>query len=307
MHSLTRRSLLAAAPVLALTPLAKAANPSPKPFKLMLNTSTIMGQKLSLTEQINIAAKAGYDAIEPWIRDLEQFVKDGGNLKDAGKRIKDAGLTMESAIGFFEWIVDDEEKRKKALEIAKSNMEMVAQMGGKRLAAPPTGATNQPGINLYSAAERYRAVLEVGRSTGVVPQVELWGFSKNLNKLGEVALVAVEAKHPDACILADIYHLYKGGSDFEGLKLLGPKALQVFHMNDYPKGLDRVQIADKDRVYPGDGIAPLAKILKELRLSGFQGFLSLELFNRDYWAQDAFQVCKTGLEKMKEVVAKSLV
>jgi 2-keto-myo-inositol isomerase len=306
MANISRRTLIAGASAFAITPFAHAAPTASKPFKLMLNTSTIRGQKLSLTAQIDVAAKAGYDAIEPWMNDIEQFVKNGGSLKDAGKRIKDAGMTMESAIGFFEWIVDDQDKRKKAHEIAKQNMDMVAQMGGKRLAAPPTGATNQPGINLYSAAERYRAILELGRGFGVVPQVELWGFSKNLSKLGEVALVALESKHPDACILADIYHLFKGGSEFEGLKLLNGSALQVFHMNDYPKGFERDNIADKDRVYPGDGIAPLPKILKEMRIAGFQGFLSLELFNRDYWEQDAFQVCKTGLEKMKSVVAKSM-
>jgi hypothetical protein len=32
--------------------------------------------------------------------------------------------------------------------------------------------------------------------------------------------------------------------------------------------------------------------------------LSLELFNREYWAQDPFEVAKTGLEKMKKVVAE---
>ena len=32
--------------------------------------------------------------------------------------------------------------------------------------------------------------------------------------------------------------------------------------------------------------------------------LSLELFNKDYWKQDALEVAKTGLAKMKAVVAK---
>jgi sugar phosphate isomerase/epimerase len=65
-------------------------------------------------------------------------------------------------------------------------------------------------------------------------------------------------------------------------------------------------ISDAHRVYPGDGVAPLKEVLRDLRLAGFRGFLSLELFNRDYWKQDALAVAKTGLEKMKAVVAQSL-
>ena len=54
----------------------------------------------------------GYQAIEPWINELERHVEKGGNLRDLGRRITDAGLRVPSAIGFAEWIVDDEGQRK---------------------------------------------------------------------------------------------------------------------------------------------------------------------------------------------------
>ena len=82
--------------------------------------------------------------------------------------------------------------------------------------------------------------------------------------------------------------------------------MQVFHLNDYPASPPRSQITDAHRVYPGDGVAPLKTMLRDLRKLGFQGVLSLELFNRDYWKQDALQVAHTGLEKMKAVVKASL-
>ena len=47
---------------------------------------------------------------------------------------------------------------------------------------------------------------------------------------------------------------------------------------------------DAHRVYPGDGVAPLGEILRTLRGNGCRCVLSLELFNRDYWKQDAMQV-----------------
>ncbi|MBL8796165.1 MAG: sugar phosphate isomerase/epimerase [Planctomycetia bacterium] len=305
----TTTASLAAGMLTAPSPAPSSASaqerPANEPFVYCLNTSTISGQKLPITQVVEVASRAGFQAIEPWIRELDQHVKDGGNLKDLGKRIKDQGLTVESAIGFAEWVVDDDERRKKALEQAKREMDMVLQIGGKRIAAPPAGATKEPGLNLLKAAERYRALLEIGAQTGVVPQVELWGFSQNLNRLGECALVAMESGHPQACILADVYHLYKGGSALSGLKLLSATSMFVMHINDYPANPPRAEITDAQRIYPGDGVAPLKEILRTLHAIGFRGALSLEMFNRDYWKQDALAVAKLGLEKTKAVVRES--
>jgi sugar phosphate isomerase/epimerase len=285
-------------------------------FRFCLNTSTVRdaeGKSRPIVELIEIAAKAGYQAIEPWISELSDHVKSGGSLKDVRKRIADAGLKVPDAIGFAEWIVEDPERRKKGLEQAKRDMDLVQQIGGQRLAAPPVGATGgasmrddpkftQPIVDLLAAAERYRALLELGKSMGVTPIVEVWGHSKTLKRLGEVLLVAAECGSPEGCVLPDIYHLYKGGSDFAGLHLLAPSAIGIFHVNDYPK-IERDKIVDADRVYPGDGIAPLKEVLATLRAMGYRGYLSLELFNRGYWKQDPHKVARTGLEKMKAVAA----
>ncbi|MDH7568658.1 MAG: sugar phosphate isomerase/epimerase, partial [Armatimonadota bacterium] len=149
-------------------------------------------------------------------------------------------------------------------------------------------------------------LLELGTTMGVVPQLELWGFSKCLSRLSEVVFVALESAHPNACLLLDVYHLHRGGSDPNGLKLLSGSALHVFHMNDYPAHVPREALTDADRVYPGDGDAPLDTILRDLHAIGFRGALSLELFNKSYWQQDALAVARTGLEKMRAAVTRAL-
>lgn len=314
-NTLSRRSWLALGPAaLGSAAIARAAAPPQvaeersreEPFGYCLNTSTIQGQKLTIVEEVELAAKAGYQGIEPWIRELDQYTKQGGSLPDLRKRIADAGLVVPSVIGFFEWIVDDDAKRKKGLEEARRNFEMVQQIGGLRLAAPPVGATDVSGFDYAKAAERYRKLIELGEPFGVVPQVEVWGFSKTLGQLSWGAYVAVECGHPSACILADVYHLYKGGSSFAGLRVLGPQAMHVMHWNDYPADPPRATINDAARVYPGDGVAPLNEVVRNLQAIGYRGMLSLELFNRDLWKQDAMTVARTGLEKMRTAVRKGL-
>ena len=144
-------------------------------------------------------------------------------------------------------------------------MDLVRQIGGSRIAAPPVGVTNQAGLDLFAAADRYRKLLEIGDGIGVVPQLELWGFSKSLSRLGELAFVGIEAGHPSACFLPDVYHIYKGGSDFTGLKLFAGSGIHVFHVNDYPADPPREKISDAHRVYPGDGVAPLNEVFRTLQ------------------------------------------
>jgi 2-keto-myo-inositol isomerase len=304
---ITRREIFAGAAALAAAPVGSAVTPpSRDPFLYGLNTSTLMGQKLTLVQEIDIAAKAGYNCIEPWIREIDDYVKAGGSLPDLKKRLEDHNLSVESAIGFFDWIVDDDARRAKALAEARRNMELLQKIGGKRLAAPPTGATDQADLDNFKAAERYRALLELGDQFGVVPQAEIWGFSKSLNKLSVGAMIAVESGHPKACVLPDVFHLYKGGSDFRGIRLLSANAMHNFHLNDYPASPPRDKASDADRVYPGDGVAPLEQLFRDLRDIGYRGSLSIELFNRELWKQDPKVVATTGLKKLKAAVHKSL-
>lgn len=308
---LSRREALVSAGAFAAAGLATGCASSPaaerprdEPFKYCLNTSTLRGHKLPISDEVDIAAKAGFHAIEPWISELEAHVKGGGSLRDLGKKIADHGLTVESAIGFAPWIVDDDAKRARGVEQMKREMDMVAQLGGKRIAAPPAGNDN-PALDLRKAAERYRTILDLGDQTGVVPEMEFWGPVKVINTLAEAAFIAVQSGHPKACILADIYHMYKGGSGHDSVRLLSGNAIHVIHTNDYPADPPREAIKDEHRVYPGDGIAPLTSFFRNLKEIGFAGHLSVELFNREYWKQDALEVAKTSVEKTRAAVKKA--
>jgi 2-keto-myo-inositol isomerase len=273
------------------------------PFRYCLNTGLLRGYGLGVVEQVEIAGQAGYDGIEPWISDLERFEASGGSLAELRNRIADLGLAVESAIGFAPWIAEDPVQRAEGLEQARRDMNLVSRIGGTRIAAPPAGAVRGAALELTAIADRYRALLEAGAEIGVVPQLEIWGAARNLSRLAESAFVVIEAAHPDACLLPDVYHLYKGGSGFEGLRQLSRRAIQVFHLNDYPE-IPHEQIGDKDRILPGDGVAPLTKILGILRDNGCTPALSIELFNEGYWERyDAPTLAGLGLERMKAVTA----
>jgi 2-keto-myo-inositol isomerase len=272
-------------------------------FSFCLNTSTIMGQKLGLKGYLDIAARAGYDGVELWIRDLQEYIRSGNSVASLKKLIDDHGLRFENAIGFAPWMVDDEEKRKAGFEQMEKEMNLLADLGCTRVAAPAAGV-DAP-LDLFEAGERFKNLLDLGRKTGVMPQLEFWGAFPFFHHLGQVLMVAAVANDKDARILPDVYHLFRGGSGYEGLKMLSGEVVEVFHMNDFVSSIPREKQEDKDRVYPGDGAAPMQQILSELKRMGGKKVLSLELFNQEYWKQDAFTVAKTGLEKMKGLVSRA--
>ena len=304
---INRRDLLKALTTSAALPFLPSYS-EPQTFKKVsnsfiycINMATIRGHKLGFVKELEVVSKAGFRAAEIWMDSLQTFVNDGGTLKDAKKRLDDLGIRVENTIGFAPWIIEDEAKRNAGLEQMKREMDMLAQIGCKRTAAPPVGATNNAGLDLKLAAERYRKILELGDKTGVIPQLEMWGHSKNLSRISDVMYVALESGNPSAKVLLDVFHIYKGGSSLDTLPLINPAAVEILHMNDYPANLLPTTSTDADRIYPGDGVAPIKRILQTLGKREKPLVLSVEVFNKNYYAQDALVVAKTALAKLKAV------
>ncbi len=271
-------------------------------FTLCLNMATIRGHNLGFVKELETAATAGFRSVEIWIDSLQTYLNNGGTIAEAKKRLDDLGIKIENLISFTEWIVDDETARKKAIEELKLQMDMMAQIGCKRIAATGKGTTATSVPDLKTIADRYRTILELSDSTGVIPQIEMWGFQKNLSRVSEVLYIATESGHPSARILMDIFHIYRGNTSLDTLHLMSPSAVDILHMNDYPANFNHETITDADRIYPGDGVAPLKRILTTMAKTDQPLILSTELFNKLYYQQDALTVAKTSLAKMKAVI-----
>jgi len=284
----------------SIRPLKTKENPA---FTFCLNMATIRGHKLGFVKELETASAAGFHSVEIWIDSFNEYLTKGGALTETKNRLNDLGLKIENSISFNKWIVDDASVRKNGLEQMKKEMGVLAELGCKRLAATGEGATTGNVSDFNTIAERYRTILELGDASGVVPQLEMWGFMKNMSNVAEVLYIAMKSGHPSARILLDIFHLYRGNSSVDTLPLMDPSAVEILHMNDYPATLSSDVITDADRIYPGDGVAPLKRILHVLGKRDKPLVLSTELFNQAYYKQDALLVAKTSLSKMKAVVA----
>lgn len=67
-------------------------------------------------------------------------------------------------------------------------------------------------------------------------------------------------------------------------------------------GVPDAQILDRDRLFPGEGIAPLRELASQLNRAGYAGYVSLELFQEEYGGRNALETARTELTKMKDAM-----
>lgn len=193
------------------------------------------------------------------------------------------------------------------MEQLREEMMIIAQMGGKFIAAPVQGIESLDRNKYDDYAERYNAILNLGDETGVTPILELWGMGA-LNKVSDCAQIAIATGHPKATMLLDFYHVYRGGNDWDTVDLLNGNRLPVIHINDYPSSPSYELLKDSDRVLPGEGVCPFNELIPKLYNAGFRGGFSVEIFNKEYWeTMDAETILKNSYEKTYTVVEKALV
>jgi 2-keto-myo-inositol isomerase len=265
-------------------------------FIYCLNSSTI--RPTPLLEKVRIAGETGYAAIELWHDDIDAHLQKGGTLGELRWALADQGLTVPTTIYLKGWFETTGPERVRELDECKRRMQQAAEVGAIHvIAGPPAGRADHD-----QGARNYHELLEIGRKIGVKPAMEYLGFVEDINTIEAGAEIVTKSGHPDATIVHDPFHIFRGGGSFESLTKLPAERIAICHFNDTPTSPPRAQQHDKDRVMPGQGHLDLRRMLQLLKQAGYNRWLSLELFREDLWAQDPRTVARQGLEAMRAVV-----
>ncbi len=264
-------------------------------FIYCLNSSTI--RPTPILDKIRIAGETGYQAIELWHDDIDAHLNQGGTLAELRWALGDNGLTVPTTIYLKGWFETTGSEHVRELEECKRRMNQAAELGAIHvIAGPPAGQADHD-----QGARNYHELLEIGRKIGVKPAMEYLGFVEDINTIEHAAEIIAKSEHPDATIVHDPFHIFRGGGSFDSLVKLPAQRIAICHFNDTPASPPRVEQHDKDRVMPGRGHLDLRHMLTLLKQIGYNRWLSLELFREDLWAQDPRTVARQGLEAMREV------
>ena len=262
-----------------------------------LNSSTI--RPAALMEKIRIAGQVGYRAIELWNDDLQAYQEQGGSLGDVREALEDYGLAVPTVIALHGWLGSEGEAHAQALEEAKRRMEQAVAVGAEFIVPSPP----MDSCDLSCGGVDYRELLELGRAMGVRPAMEYLGFVQSVYTIEQAWQIVEDADHPDSSLIMDPFHILRGGGSIESIALVPADKVAIWHWNDAPSDKPFAEQTDADRVMPGDGIGPLQRIEELALAQGYEGFVSLELFNPALWEEDPEEVARIGLDKMQRYFA----
>ena len=268
-------------------------------FKLCLNTSTIKPQPI--LEKIRLTAEAGFDGVELWVNDVYEFVGQGGEVSQIEKALADNGLFVPCMIAMRQWAEQEGREYELALEECKRRMELAQRLGASYIVATPP---REP-CNFDQIAAHYRDLLELGRDTGIIPIFEYISFFNSASSLTHAWEIVQKADDPDACLILDAFHSWNTNSTHEELRQIPGNRIGHYHIDDAHPDMPPTTQTDPDRVMIGEGPIDLASEIQVLRDIGYEGAISLELFNAELWAQDPSRVLKTGIEHLRELVHES--
>lgn len=264
-------------------------------FQYCLNASTI--RPTHLLRKVEIAAEAGYAGIELWHQEIDEYLAQGGTLRELRRALDDHGLAVPTTIYLAGWFDTTGDEYTRARDECQRRLEQAAAVGAPfAIASPPLGRADYD-----LGARHYHELLELGKQFAVQPALEFLGFVEQLNTIEDALEVMEKSGHVEATTVLDPFHIFRGGGSVESIAKLRSEQIAVSHFNDVPRVPPRAQQHDPDRVMPGDGIFDLRRYLELLEQTGYNRFLSLELFREDLWQQDPLEVARTGLEKMREV------
>jgi sugar phosphate isomerase/epimerase len=268
-------------------------------FTYCLNTSTI--RPTPLLDKLRIASAAGFQAIEPWNDEVDDYLRSGGTIAELRTAIADAGLRVVSMIALHGWVTAEGDALRAVLDDCRRRMDQAAALGSPYIVASPPREV----VAIPRAAERFGELMRMGREAGVTPSMEFLGFVAGIHTLASAWEIAEGCGEPNATIVADVFHLIRGGGVIDDLTTIPGDGLAIFHINDVPATPDPLTQTDADRVMVGDGVADLHGVIANLRSIGYSGPLSLELFNPTLWAADPMEVARTGIERVRELIEGS--
>lgn len=266
-------------------------------MKLCLNTSTI--KPVPLLEKIQLAARHGFDAIEPWVVEVYEHIGRGGEVRDLEKALGDNGLTVPCMVALRLWAEVDDWEYQRQRDEARRRMELAARFGAKHIIATPPRLP----CERQRVLERYVDLLQVGREVGVMPAMEYISIFQSVRTLNEAWWIVQQAG-PEATLVVDAFHTWNSGGTLDDLRQVPVNRIPHYHIDDAPAGKPAGQQTDAERVMPGDGVIDLQSELRLLRDGGYTGAVSLELFNAELWARDPNEVLRRGIERMRELLPR---
>ena len=245
----------------------------------------------TLNEKLEAMAAARFKGVEIFENDLLSF---DGTPAQVGRRIADLGLEAVTFQPFRDFEGMPEPQRAKAFSRAERKFDLMEQLGCDLLMICSNVSPDSLG-GIDRAAVDFRELGERAAKRGLRVAFEALAWGRHVHDYRDAWEVVRRADHPAVGLVLDSFHVLARGTDLAPLRAIPKERIFLVQMADAPRlDMDYLSWSRHYRCFPGQGELPIGAFMDALQATGFDGLLSLEIFNDSFRAGSARSVAIDG-------------
>lgn len=250
----------------------------------------------TLEEKLVAAAEAGFDGVEIFEPDLVASPSSPAEVRAAAR---DLGLTLDlyQPVRDIEGV--DPETFAANLRRLDAKAALAAELGIDRLLMCSNVGTATVDDEAV-VVDQLRAAADTAERHGVKVAYEALAWGRHVNRYTHAWRLVETADHPNLGTCLDSFHILSVGDDPLGIAAIPGNKIFFLQLADAPlMSLDVLSWSRHYRLFPGEGSFDLPRLLSLVQRTGYDGPMSLEVFNDVFRQADE---TRTAVEAMRSLL-----
>lgn len=249
----------------------------------------------ALDEKLRAIAAAGFDAVEIFENDFLSF---NGGPRDVGALCRDLGLSICAFQPLRDFEGMPEPQRSRNFTRIERKFDLMQELGtGLLLICSNVSPASLGGID--RAADDFRELGDHAAKRGLRVGFEALAWGRHINDYRDAWEVVRRANHGAIGLVLDSFHALAPALPVGPIASIPKDKIFLVQLADAPKlDLDVLSWSRHFRCFPGQGDLPVAGFMDAVATTGYDGPLSLEIFNDQFRAGSAARVAVDGLRSL---------
>ena len=259
----------------------------------------------SLTGKLDAAARAGFDGVEIFENDLLASPLTPEAIR---ARCADLGLRIDLYQPMRDIEAVPEPEFARNLRRARHKFELMRRLGADTVLVC-SSVSPQAVDDDALAAEQLGRLADLAGESGIRVAYEALAWGRHVSTYDHAWRIVETAGHPALGTCLDSFHILSRGSDPQGIAHIPGEKIFFLQLADAPLlAMDVLQWSRHYRCFPGQGGFDVAGLVRQVLATGYDGPLSLEVFNDVFRQADAGPTAvdaRRSLLVLQEAVGKA--
>lgn len=257
---------------------APAQNPQP-PATTMRSSIATVSISGTLVEKLHAIAAAGFDGVEIFENDFLAF---DGSPHEVGRMVRDAGLAITLFQPFRDFEGMPEPQRSRTFDRAERKFDVMQELGADlMLVCSNVSPLALGGID--RAAEDFHELGERAAKRGLRVGYEALAWGRHISDHRDAWEIVRRANHPNIGLILDSFHTLARRIDVNSIRAIPKDKIFIVQLADAPLiNMDLLHWSRHYRNMPGQGDLPVQDFMRAVAATGYDGVLSLEIFNDQF-------------------------